>query len=304
VAAQADAAATAVGPLPRRPRATVPWRALRRSRPALVGGTIVTVFVLAGLAGVVILYVPGLKHLWTDQDLLATLQPPTGDHLLGSDALGRDLLTRLVAGLGISFALGFAVTAITVVVGLVLGLVAGYYGGFVDGVVSGLIDVAWGFPLILLAVMLAGMMNPGFLSILLAVAALNWAGFARIIRGYALSLREREFVQAARALGIPGRRIILRHLVPNVVAPTLVMGSYYVAVTIVVEAGVSFLGLGIQAPTPSLGQLIADGRNYLGASVWPAFVPGTAIALAVLGFNLFGDGLRDVLDPRLSRPQA
>jgi peptide/nickel transport system permease protein len=303
---QADLTA-AVAPLEVRGRGVfaLPWRTIRRSPAVLLGGTLVTLFILGGLTGIVLLYVPGLKHLWTDQDLTATLQAPgvTG-HLLGTDALGRDSLWRLLAGLGVSFEIGLAVTAMTLVVGMFMGLVAGYFGRLVDGLISGLVDVTWGFPLILLAVMLAGIMQPGFTSILLAVGLLNWAGFARIIRGYALSLREREFVDAARALGIPSRRILVKHFLPNVIPPTLVMGSYYIAVTIIVEAGVSFIGLGIQPPTPSLGQLIADGRNYLGFSVWPAFIPGTAIALAVLGFNLLGDGLRDILDPRLSKPHA
>ena len=171
-----------------------------------------------------------------------------------------------------------------------------------DRIVGGVIDVTWGFPLILLAVLLAGILHPGFTSILVAVAALTWAGFARIIRGYALSLRQQEFVDAARALGIPAPRILVRHFVPNVIAPILVMGSYYIGVTIIIEAGVSFLGLGIQPPTPSLGTMIADGRNTLGYTIWPALVPGVAIAIAVTGFSLLGDGLRDTLDPRLSRP--
>ncbi len=280
-------------------------RTLRGSFAVVAGGILVGAFMITGAIGVLLLYVPGLKHTWADQDLLLTLQPPgTADHLLGTDPLGRDLLMRLVAGLGVSFTLAFAVTALTLVIGMVLGLAAGYFGGVVDNVISGLIDIVWGFPLILLAVMLAGIMRPGFLSILFAVGLLNWAGFARVIRGYALSLREREFVQAARALGIPTWRILLTHFVPNVLAPTLVMGSYYVAVTIIIEAGVSFLGLGIQPPTPSLGQLVADGRNYLNASAWQVVVPGSAIALSVLGFNLLGDGLRDLLDPRLAKPQG
>jgi ABC-type dipeptide/oligopeptide/nickel transport system permease subunit len=287
-----------------RARSFVPLQAFRGASMA-VGGTIVAVFTLAGATGLVLLYVPGLKHLWTDQDLTATLKAPgSAGHLLGTDNLGRDLLYRLLAGIGVSFEIGLAVTAMSLLFGLVMGLCAGYFGRYVDGLISGLVDLTWGFPLILLAVMLAGIFGPGFASIVVAVGVLNWAGFARIIRAYALSIREREFVEAAHALGIPHRRILLRHFVPNVVAPTLVMGSYYIAVTIIVEAGVSFLGLGIQPPTPSLGQMIAEGRNYLGVSVWQAFVPGIAIALAVLGFNLLGDALRDVLDPRLSKPQA
>ena len=193
-------------------------------------------------------------------------------------------------------------TAATLVVGGIVGIVAGYFGGVVDRLIGAVIDITWGFPLILLAVMLAGILHPGFTSILVSVAALNWAGFARIIRGYALSLREQEFVDAARALGIPARRILTRHFAPNVIAPILVMGSYYIGVTIIVEAGVSFLGLGIQSPTPSLGAMIADGRNTLSFTVWPALIPGAAIAIAVTGFSLLGDGLRDTLDPRLARP--
>jgi peptide/nickel transport system permease protein len=184
------------------------------------------------------------------------------------------------------------------------GLLAGFFKGVVDVVISGIIDVSWGFPVILLAVMLAGIIGAGFKSIILAVALLNWAGFARIIRGYALSLREREFVEAARALGIPSWRIITTHFIPNVTAPTLVMASYYVAVTIIIESGLSFLGLGVQPPTPSLGQMLADGRDFLRLAPWQVVLPGTIVALAVFGFNILGDALRDILDPRLSRPQA
>jgi peptide/nickel transport system permease protein len=278
---------------------------LRNNASGMIGGFLVAVFVIAGVAGALLLFVPGLQHLWRDQDLAATLLPPgEAGHPLGTDSLGRDLLWRTIAGIGVSAGIGLAVTIMTLAIGLVMGLLAGYFGGVVDRVIGGVIDVVWGFPLILLAVMLAGIMKPGFLSILLAVGLLNWAGFARIIRGYALSLRQREFVEAARALGIPSHRILLRHFLPNVTPPTIVMASYYIAITIIVEAGVSFLGLGIQSPTPSLGQMIAEGRNYLGASEWPALVPGTAIALSVLGFSLLGDWLRDTLDPRLGPPRA
>ena len=280
------------------------WSLLRRSPSASAGAPLVVGFTLTGLAGIVLLHVPSLRHLWTDQDLYSVLKPPgTAGHLLGTDQLGRDILARVVAGTGLSFELGLAVTAATLIAGGTVGIVAGYFGGIVDRLIGAVIDVTWGFPLILLAVMLAGILHPGFASILIAVAALNWAGFARIIRGYALSLREQEFVDAARALGIPVWRILARHFVPNVVAPILVMGSYYVGVTIIVEAGVSFLGLGIQPPTPSLGQMISDGRNVMSFTIWPALIPGIAIATAVTGFSLLGDGLRDTLDPKLERAQ-
>lgn len=289
-------------PVGRRPLVRV-WELLRGSPSASFGAPFVAVFTLTGLAGIVLLHVGSLQHLWKDQDLSRSLvHPGTAGHLLGTDELGRDLLSRVVAGAGLSFELGLFVTAATIIVGGIIGIVAGYYGGVFDRLIGAVIDVTWGFPLILLAVILAGMLGPGFWSICIAVAGLNWAAFARIIRGYALSLREQEFVDAARAIGIPSWRILARHFAPNVIAPVLVMGSYYVGVTIIVEAGVSFLGLGIQEPTPSLGAMIADGRNTLSFDVWPALVPGIAIAIAVMGFSLLGDGLRDTLDPRLGRP--
>jgi peptide/nickel transport system permease protein len=277
-----------------------------RTLPAglVIGGPLAALFTVVGLIGIFYQYLPAAKVLWSNQDLFNVLSPPgTQGHLLGTDALGRDLLARSIAGAGISLELGLAVTAVTVVTGGIVGTVAGYFGGAIDRVIGALIDVTWGFPLILLAVIMAGIIGPGFLSVLVAVAALNWAGFARIVRGYSLSLREREFIEAARVMQSPTWKILLRHFVPNLQAPILVMASYYIGVTIIIEAGVSFLGLGIQPPTPSLGQMIADGQNTLGASIWPVLIPGAMIAIAVVGFSMLGDGLRDVLDPRLSKPQ-
>jgi peptide/nickel transport system permease protein len=299
-----------VKPLPaadasRRPRLVSALGAFAHNPAATVGVLLVTAFVITGVIGVVLLLVPGYRHLWEHQNLSTALENPLSPgHLLGTDNLGRDLLVRTVAGIGTSFTIGFVVTAISLVVGMAAGLTGGYYRGVIDTVIGGVIDVAWGFPVILLAVMLAGITQPGFTSIILAVALLNWAGFARIMRGYALNLREREFVEAARALGIPSWRILLVHFVPNVIPPTLVMAAYYVAITIIIESGLSFLGLGVQPPTPSLGQMLADGRDYLRLDIWQGLLPGITVALAVFGFNILGDALRDILDPRLSRPQA
>ena len=278
---------------------------LRQGPLTAVGLILMLLFVAGGLVGVVLLAFPSLHHFYLDQTLSEALKRPLSPgHLLGTDPLGRDQLARSLAGLGVSFTIGLIVTLISVVVGMVLGLLAGYFRGVADLLISAAIDVAWGFPIILLAVMLAGMIGPGFISVILAVALLNWAGFARIIRGYALVLREREFVDAARAIGVPSLRVILTHLLPNVMAPTLVMGSYYVASTIIIEAGLSFLGLGVQAPTPSLGQMLAQGRDFLRLASWEALIPAITVALAVFSFNIVGDGLRDILDPRLSRPQG
>jgi peptide/nickel transport system permease protein len=275
---------------------------LTANKLALAGSIITFVFIGIGIVGAVIVLVPGLNHLYLHQDLITTLQPPlTHGHLLGTDNLGRDLAWRVTAGIGISLLVGVAVTALSVIVGMILGSLAGYYLGAVDTAISSLIDLTWGFPLLLVAVITVGILQPGLTAVIVAVALVNWAAFARIIRAEALSLRKREFVEAARALGVSHRRIILRHVIPNTIGSTLVMSSYYVAYTIIAEAGLSFIGMGAQPPTPSLGQMIAGGRDYLYVDSWMAIVPGIAIALIVLGLNTFGDGLRDVFDPRLRR---
>jgi peptide/nickel transport system permease protein len=275
---------------------------LTANKLALAGSIITFVFVGIGIVGAVIVTVPSLHHLYLHQNLIATLQPPlTHGHLLGTDNLGRDLAWRVIAGIGISLLVGVAVTALSVIVGMILGSLAGYYGGTVDTAISSLIDLTWGFPLLLVAVITVGILQPGLTAVIVAVALVNWAAFARIIRAEALSLRKREFIEAARALGVSHRRIILRHVIPNTIGSTLVMSSYYVAYTIIAEAGLSFIGMGAQPPTPSLGQMIAGGRDYLYVDSWMAIVPGIAIALIVLGLNTFGDGLRDVFDPRLRR---
>ena len=278
---------------------------LLHSRSATIGAVIVAVFLALGVIGIVLLAAPGLQDTWKGQDLAHALQPPLSPgHLLGTDGNGRDQLARVLVGIGVSCVIAFAVSALSLVMGVAAGLVSGYFRGPADTLISGIIDVTWGFPIILLAVVLAGMMEPGFTTIVLAVALLSWAGVARIIRGYALSLREREFVAASRAIGVPSARIIWTHLLPNVMAPILVLATYYIAVTIVIEAGLSFLGLGIQQPVPSLGQMLSEGRNFLRLSSWQTLLPGLVLVMAVMGFNLLGDGLRDLLDPRLSRPQS
>jgi ABC-type dipeptide/oligopeptide/nickel transport system permease subunit len=274
---------------------------LRANRVALLGLFLSILFVLIGLAGAVILLTPGLHHLWELQTLSQALKPPSHSHLLGTDQYGRDLLWRAIGGVGIAFMIGVGVTIVVLVVGLTLGSIAGYFGRKADLGITGLIDLTWGFPLLLVAVIVAGMIGKGLKDVVIAVAVIMWAGFARIVRAQVKTLAEREFVEAARMLGVPEWRILLRHMVPNVIGSVLVMGSYYVAYTVIAEAGFSFINLGAQPPTPSLGAMVADGRNYWSVSVWPSVVPGTAIALIVLGLNSLGDGLRDIFDPRLRR---
>lgn len=273
---------------------------LRANKLAIVGGIVSLVFVVVACVGFVILAVPSLNHLYLDQDVRVTLTLPFhGGHILGTDNLGRDVGWRIVAGTGISLFAGVVVTALSMTVGMALGAVAGYYGGVTDRLISGLIDLTWGFPVILVAVIFVGALQPGLTAVILAISVVNWAGFARIVRAQVASLKERAFVEAARALGVPAWKIMLRHLVPNMIGTTLVMASYYVAVTVIAEAGLSFIGLGAQPPTPSLGQMISSGRNFLYVDPWVAIIPGFSIALIVLGLNTLGDGLRDIFDPHL-----
>ena len=287
-------------PLAGRERLTDAWALLFANKLALLGTILTVAFIGIGIAGIVVLLVPSLHHLYLDQNLQEGLQRPlAGGHLLGTDQFGRDTAWRVATGIGVSLMAGVAVTGLSMPVGMVLGAASGYYVGAFDRVTGGLIDLTWGFPVILVAVIIAGMLGPGLPAVIVAVSVVNWAGFARIIRAQVLSLREREFVEAARALGVPDWKIIVRHLVPNTIGTTLVMASYYVAITVIAEAGLAFIGLGAQPPLPSLGQMISTGRTFLYVDPWQAFVPGIAIALIVLGLNTLGDGLRDIFDPRM-----
>jgi peptide/nickel transport system permease protein len=284
----------------RRERITDAWALLFANKLALLGAILTVIFVVIGIVGAIVLAIPSLHHLYLDQNLEQGLQNPLAPgHLLGTDQFGRDLAWRVAAGIGVSLTAGVAVTLISMPVGMAVGAASGYYGGALDRIVGGLIDLTWGFPVILVAVIIVGILQPGLTAVIAAISLVNWAGFARIIRAQVLSLREREFVEAAHALGVPDWKIIVRHLIPNTVGTTLVMASYYIAITVIAEAGLAFIGLGAQPPLPSLGQLISVGRGLLYVDPWAAIVPGVAIALIVLGLNTLGDGLRDIFDPRM-----
>jgi len=234
----------------------------------------------------------------TTQNLLNRLKPPSPAHLLGTDNLGRDLAWQLVGGLGTSLAIGIGVSVLSVVLGLVIGILGGFFGRAADAVANVIVDVTWAFPAILLAVVFAGWIGPSLTTVILALALTNWAGFARIVRGEVLSLRERDFVSAARMLGVPKVIISVRHMVVNLVPVTIVLAVYFVATSIIGEAGLTFLGLGVQPPMPSLGLILSTGRQYIDITWWPVVLPGVLLAVLVLFLNALGDHLRARLDPQ------
>jgi peptide/nickel transport system permease protein len=275
-------------------------RRLARRRTALFGlGVVAVVFVTALGAPLISLFDP------IEQNIAERLKAPgtrdaTGQlHLLGTDHLGRDLLARIIYGARPALMVGFAAVLISGVLGMVTGLIAGYFGGRVDDVLMRLADIQLAFPFILLAIAVIGVLGPSLLTIIAVIGVSSWVVYARVVRGTVLSLTEREFVQAALALGSRDRRVLMRHILPNAFTPWLVVATLDMARVIVIESALSFLGLGVQPPTPTWGGMLADGRVYISTAWWLATFPGLAILVTVLGINLFGDGLRDTLDPRL-----
>jgi ABC-type dipeptide/oligopeptide/nickel transport system permease subunit len=271
------------------------WRKLRADRRAMIGlGAIALMVLLAILAPLVSRWDP------TGIALANQLQPPSSAHWLGTDLQGRDVWARLVYGARISLSVGFLSQGISLAIGLTLGLMAGFYGKWIDEGVMRLADVTLAFPSLLLLIALAAAFEPSLTTVLVTIGVVGWAGMARIVRGQVLVVRQLEYVQAARALGERDYRIITRHLLPNVIAPVVIAATLGVAGAIMAEAALSFLGLGVQPPTPSWGSMIADGRDLeqLRHAPWTSLSPGLAIGAAVLGFNLLGDALRDALDPR------
>ena len=235
------------------------------------------------------------------QNIPASLTPPGADFLLGTDKLGRDIFSRILFGARISLFVGLAVVAGAGLFGSLVGLFAGYARGWADEILMRVTDIFFAFPSLILAMAIAGALGPSLRNALIAVAVVSWPVYARLIRGQVLVLREQEFVQAARAIGVSDTRIVLRHLLPNTLAPLLVQASFDMGAVILSVAGLSFIGFGAQPPTPEWGVMISEGRNYITTQWWLTAVPAAAILLLVAAFNLIGDGLRDLLDPRLRR---
>jgi ABC-type dipeptide/oligopeptide/nickel transport system permease subunit len=266
----------------------------RRNRSAVAGATIVSAVVIVALFAQVL-----APHSVEDTDLLAVFSPPSTAHPLGTDNLGRDTLSRLVVGAQVSLTIALSVLAITLTVGVTLGMVAGYRGGLADTVVMRVVDVIFAFPELIFAILLATVLGTGTRTVIAALAVVWWPGIARLTRSLVLSLRTAPFIDAAVTSGTPPRTILWRHVLPNIVAPVITRASIGVGFLITAEATLSFLGIGVQEPTPSWGSMIRDGLGALRTDPHLALFPSLALGLTIIGFNLLGDGLRDLLDPRV-----
>jgi peptide/nickel transport system permease protein len=262
----------------------------------ILGIVLVSLFVLTAIFGPFVTpYPPDALHL------NHVMAPPGGQFVLGTDELGRDMLSRLLAGARPSLLAGLIVVSASSLVGLLLGAVAGYVGGFVDEIVMRVTDMVLAVPTLILAMAIAAILHPSLTNALIAVAATSWPGYTRLVRGQTLSVKSTDYVLAARGLAVSTPRIVLRHLVPNVLGPLVVSATFDIGAVILSVAGLSFIGFGAQPPTAEWGRMIAEGANYFGTNWWVSTEPAVALLLAVLGFNLVGDSLRDVLDPRASR---
>jgi len=233
-----------------------------------------------------------------EQNTARRLEAPSRQHLLGLDDLGRDVLARILYGARVSLRVGFSVVILASVIGVTLGAIAAYFGGWADTLIMRLTDILLAFPGILLAIALVAVLGPSLNNVIMALAVIGWVGYARLVRGQVLKVRELEYVTAAKALGARSPRVILLHVLPNVINPVIVMATLGLAGAILAEAALSFLGLGVQPPTPSWGAMLTAGRRYLGLANHLAIFPGAAIMLAVMGLNFLGDGLIDALDPK------
>jgi peptide/nickel transport system permease protein len=265
---------------------------LFKHKGAIVGAVIIFLFIFSAI------FAPLLTPYDYDvPDISSVLEAPSGTHLFGTDEFGRDILTRIVYGSRISLEVAFIAVFFSLILGTVLGAIAGYYGGVVDYIITSITDIAWSFPTTLLAIAFIAALGTGVQNVIIAIALASWSGYCRVVRGQFLSLKQREFIEAARVLGMSDARIIFGHILPNALTPVVVMATLELPKAIVIEASLSFLGLGAQPPVPSWGVILDSGKGLLDMAPWVSFFPGLMIMIVVLGFNLFGDALQDVIDP-------
>lgn len=269
------------------------WQRLRRNRMAMAGAAIVLVMFLLALLASWIGRDPGAI------DIAHRLQPPGFAYPLGTDDLGRDVLVRILYGARISLLVGFVAVGIATFIGILLGAMAGYYGRWIDALIMRFVDIMLCFPAFFLILAVIAFLKPSIWNIMIIIGLTSWMGVARLVRAEFLSLRERDFVLAAQAIGARDARIIFRHILPNAISPVLVSATLGVAGAILTESALSFLGIGVQPPTPSWGNMLIAGKQTLGTAWWLSVFPGLAILITVLGYNLLGEGIRDAMDPRI-----
>jgi peptide/nickel transport system permease protein len=267
-----------------------------KNRMAVAGSVIVIVLFAVSL------FAPWLApHDPNAIDLKHVLAPPSGEHPFGTDPLGRDVLSRMIWGAGISLKVGFVATGIAILIGTILGALSGYYGRWADAVIMRFVDIMLCFPTFFLILAVIAILEPSIWNIMIVIGLTGWMGVTRLVRADFISLKERDFVQAARAVGAGDLRIIFLHILPNAMASVLVTATLGVAGAILTESALSFLGIGVQPPTPSWGNILTAGKDNIDIAWWLSFYPGLAILITVLGYNLLGEGIRDALDPRLRR---
>ncbi|SHH90139.1 ABC transporter permease [Virgibacillus chiguensis] len=269
---------------------------LRKNKSALVGGYLIIILVLIALIG------PYLTSQTPEAvDYGVKLQGPSAEHWFGTDHHGRDIFTRVIHGLGITMGIGISATILGGIVGIFLGLISGYYGGKLDAIIMRMMDILLAFPGILLALALISILGANLRNVIFAVAIFAIPTFARIVRGSTLATKKLEYIDAMKALGASDTRIIFKHILPNILSPIIVQASLFIATAVLSASGLSFLGMGAQPPSPELGALLSDGRDFMWDAGHIALFPGLVIMLIVLAFNIFGDGLRDALDPKMKK---
>ncbi|NGM84854.1 ABC transporter permease [Paenibacillus sp. 7124] len=269
------------------------WKAFRKNKTAMLGLGIIVFFILIAVLAPFI-----APYDYKEQVLMDRLKAPSADHWFGTDDLGRDMFTRIIYGARISLWVGFFSVIGSIIIGTVLGVLAGFYGKWIDMLISRLFDILLAFPSILLAIAIVAILGPSLQNALYAIAIVNIPTYGRLVRAKVLSLKSEEYITAARAIGMKNTRILLTHILPNSLTPIIVQGTLGIATAIIEAAALGFLGLGAQPPEPEWGKMLSDSRQFIQKAPWTVVFPGLSIMLTVLGFNLMGDGLRDVLDPR------